>query len=241
MRFVRCLCGKKSRWLLAALAVVVILWFFRRPILSGAAWPLIVDDRSEDKDFDCVWVHRSADRAYEVAAKLYQERPSRRIVVIEPQPSRLVRLGILPSDEVVLRRELAARGAGMPEGAVLVIGRGSRTAWQGARQLAGWLQQHPKARVLALVSRFQSARLRSILDAVLGADDAQRVWILALPDREYDEGDWWQSRMGVKAFMFAWLGRVFTSWAGEPEEPPALLDPDSFDRLVAERSAEVSP
>lgn len=239
MRLVKCLWGKKSRWVLTALALAVILWFCRGPILSGAAWPLIVDDRPED--FDCVWVLRSADRGYEVAARLHQERRSRRIAVLEPQPSRLVRLGILPSDEVVLRRELAARGAGVPEEAVLVIGRGSRNAWQGARQLAGWLQQHPEARVLALVNRFHSARLRSILDAVLGADDAKRVLILAIPHREYDEGNWWRSRMGVKAFMFAWLGRVYTSWAGEPEEPPALLDPDSFDRLVAERSAEVSP
>jgi hypothetical protein len=239
MRWARLPCGKKSRWFLAGVALVAVLWFCRRPILTGLARPLIVDDRPED--FDYVWVQRGADRVYDAAARLYQDKPSRRMIVVQPEPSRLVRLGIISSDEEVLRQELAARGVGLPEGAVLVVGRGSRNAWQGARQLAEWLRQHPEARVLALVSRFHSARQRAILNAVLGAGQAERVGIVALPHRTYDEGNWWTSRTGVKEFIFAWLGRVHTSWAGEPEAPPALLEPDAFDRLVAERSAEVSP
>mgnify|MGYP000864395168 FL=1 len=229
--------GIKPRWLAAGLVLAVGLWCCRRPLLTLAARPLIADEPPADAD--CVCIFSGVDHRYEVAAGLYREKPMRRIVLLEPEASRLVRLGILPSGEAIARRELAARR--VPQDPIVVIGRGSRGVWQGARQIAHWLQQQRTTCVAVLVDRFESARQRQIFEAVLGHEDAQRVRIVALPHRDYNETDWWQSRVGAREFMLAWLRRGYTAWMGESAEPPPSFEPDDYDRLVARARTETRP
>ncbi len=228
--------GKRSRRLLLGLALFGCLWLLRAPLLSGMARLLIAD--GPPGEFDVVWVRPECDGVFDVVAGLYREAPSRRIVLVEPAPIRLVQVGLVPSFEAICRREFGARG--IPQNAVTVVGRGARNGWEEARAAAEWLHAAPDARVLLLCDRFRSGAERSILNAVLGPDAAARVRILALPSRNYDETDWWRSRKGVRQFMYATLSRLYVGWAGEPKEIPERQSPEDFERMLDQLAAEVA-
>ena len=60
---------------------------------------------------------------------------------------------------------------------------------------------HPKTRVLMAVDRTQSRSWRWKIDRYMGAAESARVGLLALPDREFDETNWWRSYRGVKSVV----------------------------------------
>jgi hypothetical protein len=189
-------------------------------------------------DCDVVWIRPRCDGAFDVVAGLYREAPSRRVVLVEPAPIRLVQAGFLPTFEAICRRELEARG--IPQNSVAVVGRGARNGWDEARLAAAWFEANPSARVAILCDRFSSGALRSILDAVLPPEHAARIRIVALPSRRYDETDWWQSRTGVRQFMYAAIARAYVSWVGEPDEVPTAQSPEDFEQMLEQIVAEAS-
>ncbi len=231
-----------ARWkkplgrVVVGVAVLVCLWWLRAPILSGVAGLLIWEDPPDD--CDVVWIRPRCDGAFDVAAGLCRQLPSRRVVLVEPALTRLVQAGFVPTFEAICRRELEARGVARDW--VTVIGRGARNGWEEARLAAAWFEANPTSRVAVLCDRFSSAAMRSIFTAVLSPEQAARVRIVALPSRRYDEHDWWQSRTGMRQFMYAAIARAYVRWVGEPDEVPEAQSPEDFeqmlDRLVAEAS-----
>jgi hypothetical protein len=206
-----------------AVAIIGSLWLARGPVLLGAASALIVD-RYEGRG-DAVWLvdgHRQSD----VAAGLYRENPSRTIVMVRPVPNRLVRLGILPSDEQIGQAELHRRG--VPGVAIEVLDRGSAPL----SEIRDWLRTHPQKDVIFVCSRFSSRRQSWALAQALEPGELDRVHIYAVPEYEYDETDWWTNRTGVKEFFNNWLGQIY-AWLGCEEEEPESWDPDEYEQELA--------
>jgi len=73
---------------------------------------------------------------------------------------------------------------------------------------------------------------RIVLDTVLQPDHAARVEILALPDRRYDETNWWYSRRGVKGLFYGYLTLAYAWFQGEDVPPRKLWDPDDYERML---------
>jgi hypothetical protein len=197
---------------------------------------LIWEDPADD--CDVVWIRPRCDGAFDVVAGLYRDWPSRRVVLVEPAPTRLVQAGFVPTFEAICRRELEARG--VPRDSVAVVGRGARNGWDEARLAAAWFEANPTACVAFLCDRFSSGAMRSILNAVLAPEQAARVRIVALSSRRYDERDWWQSRTGVRQFMYAAIARAYVGWVGEPDEVPEAQSPEDFERMLDRLVAEAS-
>jgi len=216
------------------LLVAACLWCWHPVILRGIARLLIVDQPQSPADY--IWIrtedgiHADGDRCYERAAALYHQDRSRRILLMEPYPCRVVRTGAVPCFEQISRRALEARR--VPGEAVEVIGGSPRTLWQEARLLQAWLNKHPDAKVLLLCSRFAGRRWRYVLDTVLGADGAAKVALFAPPDRRYNETDWWKSRRGAKDLYYWALYLAYTWCQGERPAPLNPWNPDDYERSL---------
>lgn len=220
--------------LLTVLIVLACVWFWHAAILQNIAWLLIVDRQQAQPDWVCIRTEDGlscdGDRCYDRAAQLYREDTLRGILLIEPYPTRLVQIGVLPCFEAISRCQLEARG--VPNKAVFVITGKAENPWQEARLLDRWLEDRSRTRVLLLCNRFESRRWRIVLDTVLQPDHAARVGILALPDRRYDETDWWKSRRGVKGFFYGCLALAYAWFQGEDVSPRELWDPDDYQRML---------
>ena len=133
------------------------------------------------------------------------------------------------------------KARGLPPRTVAVIRSDGYDDWATARTLRAWLADRPNASLVLLCDRFQSAHLRYVLDAVLDPSQAARVRIRALPDRRYDETNWWTSRDGMKAFGSAWLRQLNGWYAGGDHLPPPSCSVDDYENHVRQALGKVIP
>ena len=227
--------GRNSvRRLAAILAILGCVYLCRAPGLRSIVEPLIVDEQTADPDY--VWIRTEdgiscdGDRGYDQAARLYHEDTSRRIILTKPSPSRLAQIGAVSSFDVISWRELAARG--VRKDAIVPIDGTWQNPWQEARRIGTWLKERPDAELLLLCDRFNSRRWWYILDKVLEADTAGAVQILALPDRRYNETNWWKSRRGVKDLFYGYVRLAYAWCQGENIPERECWDPDEYERIL---------
>ena len=223
---------KRMRRVVLLLVIVVCVWLWRAAILQGIARILIVDQPQATPDY--VWI-RSGDRCYDRAAELYHEDTSRCVVLIKQHPRRSIRIGAAPCFEVVVRRELGARG--VPNDAIVTIDGKPRTRREEAGLLDMWMGGQHAARVLLLCSRFQSRPWRCVLDDALKPDHAAKVELLALPDRRYDETNWWNSRRGVKCLFDGYVSLTYTWCHADDVSKDDSWDPDDYEQQLVQPPA----
>jgi len=213
------------------LSIVAAVVYGAHPaFLRGIAWGLIADEPPSRTDY--VWIRAALDDVFDQAARLYHKDRSRRVLVIRAYPSRLVEMGALPHFEAITRLELDSRG--VPDDAVTAVDGKPGTAWEEAHLLGAWMDEHPSAQVLLVCDRFESRRSRLVLDTVLRPGAAARVRILGLRRRQYDETNWWKSRLGLRALFCGYVSLLYAWCQGEnvPERP--VWDPDAYERLLCE-------
>ncbi len=217
------------------LVVITCLGFWYKSVLQGLAGPLVADP--PQPDWNCLVVI-DGDGCYDRAAAGYHENTARRILLIERYRDRCVQIGALRSFDERSRSELKDRGA--PDEAVTTIRGQSRTRWDEAHLLGKWLEEHPDARPLILCDRFWSGYTRHILDSSLGPAEAARVEVLGLPDRRYDETNWWKSRCGMKSFVISYLALAYAWYQGEDQVVVEPWDLDEYERVVRQIAGEDS-
>jgi hypothetical protein len=196
--------ARRGRWRTVAVVLVLLVvgaWCARGAVLRWLGARLVADQ--DPGRFDLLWiVDEDVDRRYDLAAELHRQTGCR-IAVAKSVGTRMVQLGIEPSNERLAQRELRRRG--LPDNALVTVGGPTGPEWPEDRLLADWLRQHPQVRVLVVCERFRSAAHRAQLDELLGPKDAGRVAVRGIRDRRFDETNWWQSRVGAKAFFVTWL------------------------------------
>ena len=224
LRHLNSLVRSRLAWTVVLLAALAV---FHAPLLRGWARLLIVDQATTPVSH---LVLIEGDRRHDVAAGFVRGNPAGRILLIQAEPDTLVACGIVPADDVLDHRALVARG--VPAAAIELIPGAAADRWQTIRQLQHWLDAHPDAQPALLCDRFYSRLQRTVADAVLTPDAAQRVAVWALPRREFDEQDWWQTRSGARSLVYAWLALTFHTLCGEPHEASRPWDPDEYERAL---------
>jgi hypothetical protein len=217
----------RRRWprrLVVAAVVLIGLYLLRAPLLRGLASVLIVEDPGFSAEYLLVL---SGDRVARRAAGIHAEHDGR-ILLVEWKPGRLESYGLIPSRLALNRRELEQHGVA-PRAVGLLPGI-ARTDWDVARQVREWLPQHPDVRILVLCHRFDSRRMRSLFGRVLGSD-AERVGFEALPERDFDETNWWRHKEGLLDVLQSSLHLAYTEIAGE-DELQEDWDPDEYERSL---------
>lgn len=225
------LCTSRPRrrwWRWGALGLVVIVaWLGREAVLRAVGGGVA----AEREGGDCrVVLVLGGDRCFEVASALYQQDPTRRIVLLRPVERRTETLGAIPDAVTIGRRELQRRG--VRGEAIEVLPGTARDPWAGAHRLADWLAAGKRGRVLVLCSEFDSRRQRIILDVVLSPEQAQQVAVCGLPDRRFTRADWWRSRYGTKQLVVAYVYLLYTIGCGDREAFPDLAAPEAYQARV---------
>lgn len=212
------------------LFLVILIGVGHAPLLRRLAGILVVDQTSDGAG--TLWLFDppgagGLDRSqYDAAARLHDEDPSRKILLVEDDSSRLVLGGVLPSFQAISRKALAARGVG---GEAIGVLDAPGNAWEAARRLRTWLEERPGEKALVVCDRFESRYRRFILASVLGPRGAQRVRFRAVPDDRFDEANWWRSRLGVKVFARNLSVLLYVWIHGEDTAIPARWDPDEYE------------
>jgi hypothetical protein len=216
-----------GRRFLAFAVVGAVAFLFRTPLLRAAGTVLV----SDDGFVPCTRVAiREGDRRYDAAAGLLAAGRAESVLIVQESPTRLQKMGLLPTPEVRDRRELKKRG--VPDDRIELVSGSSRTMWDWARQLGGWLDQHPDGTVLIVVNRFDSRHDRLVFRRVLPADQFVRVRLAALPHREHDERTWWHHKDGVLAFGHRLLALTHACVIGEPGPEPDLRTPEDLEGIT---------
>ncbi|HZY90123.1 MAG TPA: hypothetical protein VFE78_35205 [Gemmataceae bacterium] len=206
------------------LAVLACLYLFRAPLLRSGALALVVD---QPRKATTALLLLDADHGPTRAAECYREGRTRSVLLIEEWPGRVVRMGVLPPREDVLRRSLGAEG--LPEEAVTVLAGRAGNDWDRARRLREWLAAHPGATVTVLCDRFGSRRLYRVFGTTLGAEAARLRW-WAPADRRFDENDWWRHKEGFLQLFSAGAGLGYVWLVGEDREEWRAWDPDRYEK-----------
>lgn len=227
------------RRVVLVLALGICAGLMHRPMLRGLGRVLVVDEGTAGADYFCLLcgIEGVGDdgQPFALAASFYHENPQRRVLIVEPRLERLERIGVLPTFESIVREELEVRG--VPRRAIWLIPGAARTRWEQTRALQGWLKEHPAVRVVVVSGCFQSRHARKVLDNVLGADEAERVQVLAVRESGGDATDWWRNRRGVRQVFGGYVSLAYLVCQGEPPPRDPEWNPDDYEKWLSERSA----
>jgi hypothetical protein len=184
---------------------------------------LVVADTAEPADWALVL---GGDRCYREASRLYHEGTIRGILLIEFAPSRLTRIGILPSKEELARRLLAKLN--VPDSAIDVVRGRAASEWDEARHLGDWLAEHPGNTLLVICPRFAGRERRWLYSQVLGTDGTANLTWYPLRDRRYDETNWWHRKEGVLDVFNSYASFGYVRFNGEQPSTWRQWDADEW-------------
>lgn len=222
------------RWrrrLLIGAALCFLIVVFHAPLFRLLASGLVVNDPLTKTDA-VVFGGRNGPFAQipvDEVAELYRGGNVSRVILIEDTGSRIVRQGILPTLDSVVRRDLSKRG--VPECAITTLNVEARGERDGPERLQQWLRTHPGSTVTVLQSELSSRAGRMILRRVLTPEELSRVHLHTLSDPRYNAGNWWQTRRGVTELVTCYIALVHTFLVDETD-PPALWNPDEFENSL---------
>ena len=221
----------KRKWtvvLVAGLAAVVLLC--HAPVLRGLAGFLVADESAGPFEYVGLFnFDHEPDGRYscDAAAELYRSESVGGILLIDNRSDRLIETGGLPSFETLVCNTLEPQGVSLE--AVKATRSDGFDDWAKARAIRAWLSDRPNATLLVFCDRFRSAHVRYAIDTIVDSSAAARVGVRGLPDRRYDETNWWTSRVGIKAFGFAWLRRIHGWFAGGEHPSPPSAGADAYE------------
>ena len=218
--------SRRRRWLAVAVLCLVVA-ALHATILRAAAKLLIVDQTISTRH---TVLPLSGDRCYPEAAQRVSSGIAHRVILPQSVPGRLVKMQVLPAHHEIARNTLLSHA--VPSGRVVIMTRQACNQWQAARILNEWLHDHPADPVLVLCDRFSSRELDYIYDCEIDSDKRHRVHITALPDRRYDEGNWWRDKMGIKKCFGAAFRLLYARLHGEDISEESALDPEPYENSL---------
>ncbi len=230
------------RWSLIGFGAALLaggMLVYRNAILTAIGRQLVVAEMSSRRTADAAEAHllvHSGDRVGEVAAEYLERGQAGRCLVLQGTPSRIVQLGALPLDADLRIDELMKHG--VSENQIMKLEVKGDRQWDWAREVGNWLQENPQANVLFLSDQFSTHENRAIVNRAITPALAQRVELVPLPDRRYDETNWWTSRLGIRRVGAGYLSLAYVYLVGEPEHDHAYRTPDEYEAWFLEQLEE---
>jgi uncharacterized SAM-binding protein YcdF (DUF218 family) len=193
--------GFRSRVVLWSCSLVVLLscglFTFRAPLLRTAARAWIINDPVTRTDAIVLLGGGLETRPF-AAARLYAEHAAPKILVSQPKLPPTAQMGLTTPEFVIAREVLLSNG--VPESAIEVLGTNMTSTFDEARALKAWLSQNQAHTVIIPTDLFHTRRARWIFSKMLRNTGA-RVFMEAIPVREYGATNWWQHEEGLIAFQ----------------------------------------
>jgi uncharacterized SAM-binding protein YcdF (DUF218 family) len=215
---------RPSRWVWRGILLLFLL-LSSTLFAWRAAWILVSEDAAAPAEY-VVLMGCELDRE---GANSFVGDNSAQILLIGKAPRRLESLGIRPARTDEERRFLES--CNVNPALIHLLPSEARNDWQQAAVLRQWLQDHPEAHLTVVCHRFDSRRLRIILDRVVGPD-ASRVHIAAPRNRRYDETNWWRVKQGIVDLSNGLLSLSYVTLVGEGDTPDPMYDFDAYERSL---------
>jgi uncharacterized SAM-binding protein YcdF (DUF218 family) len=192
--------------LLAVMLVVVVsCWVFRQTLLQGLAEAWEVDSPLEKADAILVLGGGVDVRPFE-AARLFKEGYAHQVMVAVSPLKRTAMLGLAKAHGELNREVLLHEG--VPESAVITLGRDLNNTFQEARALRDWVAAHPCKSVIIPTEAIHTRRVRWVFEKVM-AGSGCRVLVKSVAHPEYGPHDWWMTEAGVVAVQNEVLKYVY--------------------------------
>ena len=189
--------------LIVILALILVLYLVRRPILQFAGELLIVEDPMQPSDVLIVLGgdNLHADRATR-AAELYRGRWAPRVVASGPP------LRLYASQANLTYKDLAEHG--VPSESLIRFAHTAQNTREEAQALQRLVAERGWERVLIVTSNHHTRRSRYIFRRIFPA--SVQVRVVAAPDQYFDPANWWHSRRGQTLFLYQWASMLLTVW-----------------------------
>jgi uncharacterized SAM-binding protein YcdF (DUF218 family) len=197
-------CGCVLLFVLLAIVIGALGYFFRAPILRKTASILVV--RDEPVHADLIVVHAGERTRLEWAAELYRQGHASRILVFIGPEQESGFFGLTGEEALRLARE-AAEKAGVKSSDIVFV-RGVSSTWDEGKEAVEYFGKHPEVRAVLVVSNpFHMRRIRSVYRQLL-QDRDQPPLIFYVPVPWEQSGlslkDWWDREREV-----VWVGSEY--------------------------------
>jgi uncharacterized SAM-binding protein YcdF (DUF218 family) len=190
-------------FLIFSLAVLIVLYLARNPLLRLAGNLWVVDDPPAHADAIVVLSDDNfyAERAAR-AAELFKAGWASRVVASGRN------LRAYASIAELMQHDLVDRG--VPESAVVRFPNRAANTREEAEAVSAFVASHGWKRILIVTSNYHTRRARYIYERLLPAGTSLQV--SAAHDSEFDPSGWWRTRVGVKRFLAETVGLLVAIW-----------------------------
>jgi uncharacterized SAM-binding protein YcdF (DUF218 family) len=221
-------------FLVFLIALIVLVWFARHPLLrlSGSFW--VVDEPAEHSDAIVMLGddNYNGDRAARVA-ELFKSGLAPHVIA----SGRYLRP--YASIAELEQRDLTERG--VPAESIVRLASHATNTREEATEISRLLASRGWKRVILVTSDYHTRRARYICERLFPPGTILRV--AAARDSEYDPETWWETRGGIKIFLHELIGMPLAVWElrhnSVQTSEPGLLD--SFRRSVTILLAQPAP
>lgn len=169
----------------------------RAPILQGLAGWWIISDTPAQADAIVILGGGLDSRPFE-AARLYHDGRAPRILVMQPEPTKINELGLL-IDYATLTQTLLKR-ENVPDSAIVMLPQTVTSTFDEAKVLAAWAKDNNAHHFLTPTELFHTRRARWVLRRQLESIGAD-VSMIAINHRRYTAANWWQTEQGLMDFQ----------------------------------------
>lgn len=180
-------------WLIIAIAIILLLYAIRMPLLKGLAGFLIATDDLSTSEVIFVLSGNAYDRGNH-AVELYQRGLAPTVVCTGGNyDGNTLALG-RPYLEAELTRQALING-GVDSTRIKVLPKGTST-YEESIAIAKWCKAQGVTNCIVVSSLFHTRRVSWIIKKRL-EDDGIRVAVSGAPPRSYGVENWWKSEYGL--------------------------------------------
>jgi uncharacterized SAM-binding protein YcdF (DUF218 family) len=193
-------------WLLGvSVALVMLAWVFRAPLLVGLAKAWIVDDPVTRADVIVVLDGGPETRPF-AAARLYREGRAPKVLVMRHRTGPTAQLGVTAAEAELARKVLVKEG--VAEADINLTDDEVASTYEESVAVRNWIGTNHVKNMIIPTDVFHTRRVRWLFRKQL-KDLGVQVQVRAVPVREYKTEDWWQHEQGIAAFQTEVLKHLY--------------------------------
>ena len=174
-----------------------VAWWQRAPLLKAVARAWIVSEAPAPADAIVILGGGLELRTLK-AAELYRAGFANRILVMQPERTKINKLGLIVDQGALTVQFLKLET--VPDGVIVLLEPEVTSTIEEADALAAWAKANNARSLLATTDIFHTRRARWILNRKLNEVGVD-VKMIAVPQKKYDADNWWQAEDGLIDFQ----------------------------------------
>ena len=186
-----------ARLLLLGCVLLLVVYVFRVPLLTGLAEAWVVNDPVTKADAIVILGGGLENRPF-AAAKLFHDGVAPLVLYMDVRLSPAEELGVAMPEKEQTRRILLSNN--VSETAMTVIGSNVANTYDESRAVRAWIEKSGAKSIVIPTDPFHTRRVRWIFARELRGTKTQ-IHVVAIKPLRYGIEDWWRHEEGLIAFQ----------------------------------------